>query len=260
MLLEQGWHILGTACHQQVTEASAPVLPLTEVRLTSPTVLVIGTLVCWQFAMKFSTTLKCNYVASIWEWVLVTGSENKGISSDVRHLCQSFVTVMPGGKIHPAVDSLNVGVATGMLWFHSTVCSLCVSVSECALFYCFMSASIASVTSCYSHAVKRSLLLLTCAALIFRVVDVLNRKWSVVIHVTYLTHALRQINIVFFYILHMLWLCCVFICRYYIASSLVTVEEWRWVTVTIVICYYSTRQLYCTVRKNMNNERTFLCC
>jgi tRNA G18 (ribose-2'-O)-methylase SpoU len=47
--------------------------------------------------------------------VLVTGSENKGISSDVRRLCQSFVTVMPGGKIHPAVDSLNVGVATGML-------------------------------------------------------------------------------------------------------------------------------------------------
>lgn len=41
------------------------------------------------------------------------GGEGFGLSPELRELCNVFLTVPPRRELHPAVDSLNVSVATG---------------------------------------------------------------------------------------------------------------------------------------------------
>lgn len=41
------------------------------------------------------------------------GGEGFGLSPELRELCDVFLTVPPRRELHPAVDSLNISVATG---------------------------------------------------------------------------------------------------------------------------------------------------
>ncbi|XP_064620878.1 rRNA methyltransferase 1, mitochondrial-like [Lineus longissimus] len=47
--------------------------------------------------------------------ILLLGNEGKGLSPNLLTFCDSLVTVRPRGFMNPAVDSLNVSVATGIL-------------------------------------------------------------------------------------------------------------------------------------------------
>lgn len=44
------------------------------------------------------------------------GGEGSGLSPELRDLCDLFLTVPARKALHPAVDSLNVSVATGTIW------------------------------------------------------------------------------------------------------------------------------------------------
>lgn len=43
----------------------------------------------------------------------VAGGEGFGLSTELRELCEVFLTVPSRRQLHPAVDSLNISVATG---------------------------------------------------------------------------------------------------------------------------------------------------
>ncbi len=76
--IEMGWQVIGS-------EAPTTKSPKEEPKLDRPTILVLG-------------------------------SEGAGIPDEVRACCTSgFVSLAPGRKLHPDVDSLNVSVATALL-------------------------------------------------------------------------------------------------------------------------------------------------
>lgn len=45
------------------------------------------------------------------------GNEGKGISPDIHHLCDVFVSIPPINSLHQGIDSLNVSVAAGKVEF-----------------------------------------------------------------------------------------------------------------------------------------------
>ncbi|CAB4066831.1 MRM1 [Lepeophtheirus salmonis] len=47
--------------------------------------------------------------------MLIMGSEDKGIDSNLTKYCTNFVTIPPGRDLHPDVDSLNVSTASAVL-------------------------------------------------------------------------------------------------------------------------------------------------
>lgn len=83
---DHGWHIMGATSESDTGQGDSekPILPCTEVELSKPTVLVIG-------------------------------SEGFGLRKSIQGLCHTFVTVPPGRTLHLGIDSLNVSVATGIL-------------------------------------------------------------------------------------------------------------------------------------------------
>ncbi|XP_068934248.1 rRNA methyltransferase 1, mitochondrial [Petaurus breviceps papuanus] len=49
--------------------------------------------------------------------LLVLGNEGSGLSQEVRSLCHVLLTIQPGQKLTPEVESLNVSVAAGILLY-----------------------------------------------------------------------------------------------------------------------------------------------
>ncbi|XP_044286324.1 rRNA methyltransferase 1, mitochondrial [Varanus komodoensis] len=86
---EQGWEILGTTGHGK-TEDGIPLVNSLDFCWTRPSVLVLG-------------------------------SEGDGLSPETRRLCHRMLTISPGRKLPPGIESLNVSVAAGIL-LHS-ICS-----------------------------------------------------------------------------------------------------------------------------------------
>ncbi|XP_062844911.1 rRNA methyltransferase 1, mitochondrial [Trichomycterus rosablanca] len=87
--LRQGWQAIGTVgCEEAGPGAS--VVPCSDFRMSKPTLLLMG-------------------------------GEGSGLSPELRELCDVFLTVPARSDLHPAVDSLNVSVATGIL-LHSLLC------------------------------------------------------------------------------------------------------------------------------------------
>ncbi|XP_048853866.1 LOW QUALITY PROTEIN: rRNA methyltransferase 1, mitochondrial [Brienomyrus brachyistius] len=88
--VSRGWHVLGSVGTTDKTTA-VPVLDCVEFRLSRPTLLLMG-------------------------------GEGAGLSPELLSLCHTLVTVRPRHQLHPAVESLNVSVATGIL-LHSLLMS-----------------------------------------------------------------------------------------------------------------------------------------
>lgn len=57
-------------------------------------------------------------------WRIFAGGEGFGLSAELRELCSAFLTVPSRRELHPAVDSLNVSVATGaqLHYAHASEC------------------------------------------------------------------------------------------------------------------------------------------
>ncbi|KAI5089488.1 rRNA methyltransferase 1, mitochondrial [Silurus meridionalis] len=79
--LNQGWKAVGTIGSEE-TSSGVPVVPCSDFKMSKPTLLLMG-------------------------------GEGFGLSPELRELCEVFLTVPSRGDLHPAVDSLNVSVATG---------------------------------------------------------------------------------------------------------------------------------------------------
>ncbi|XP_017553097.2 rRNA methyltransferase 1, mitochondrial [Pygocentrus nattereri] len=90
MKLEQGWQVVGTVGSEEAV-SGASVVSCSEYRMSKPTLLLMG-------------------------------GEGFGLSPELRQLCDILLTVPPRRDLHPAVDSLNVSVATGIL-LHSILSS-----------------------------------------------------------------------------------------------------------------------------------------
>ncbi|KAJ8348683.1 hypothetical protein SKAU_G00272720 [Synaphobranchus kaupii] len=88
--VSQGWQVVGTVGAAEVG-VDVPVLHCSNFRLTTPTLLLIG-------------------------------GEGAGLSPELRQLCNALLTIAPCRELHPAVESLNVSVATGIL-IHSLLSS-----------------------------------------------------------------------------------------------------------------------------------------
>ncbi|XP_030648845.1 rRNA methyltransferase 1, mitochondrial [Chanos chanos] len=87
---QEGWHIVGTVGFE-AEDSAAPTLPCHEFRMTKPTLLLMG-------------------------------GEGVGLSPELRQTCDVLLTIPPRRDLHPAVESLNVSVATGIL-LHSLLSS-----------------------------------------------------------------------------------------------------------------------------------------
>ncbi|XP_072530458.1 rRNA methyltransferase 1, mitochondrial [Salminus brasiliensis] len=81
--LEQGWQVIGTVGSKENTPGVS-VVPCSDFKITKPTLLLMG-------------------------------GEGFGLSSELCQLCDVLLTIPPRRDLHPAVDSLNVSVATGIL-------------------------------------------------------------------------------------------------------------------------------------------------
>ncbi|KAJ8366803.1 hypothetical protein AAFF_G00342110 [Aldrovandia affinis] len=88
--VSQGWQVVGTVGAAEAG-VDVPVLPCSDFHLTTPTLLLIG-------------------------------GESAGLSPELRQLCHTLLTIAPCRDLHPAVESLNVSVATGIL-IHSLLSS-----------------------------------------------------------------------------------------------------------------------------------------
>ncbi|KAJ8276604.1 hypothetical protein COCON_G00083560 [Conger conger] len=88
--VSQGWQVIGTVGAAEVG-VDMPVLHCVDFQLTRPTLLLIG-------------------------------GEGAGLSPELRQLCHTLLTIAPRRELHPAVESLNVSVATGIL-LHSLLSS-----------------------------------------------------------------------------------------------------------------------------------------
>ncbi|XP_035288128.1 rRNA methyltransferase 1, mitochondrial isoform X2 [Anguilla anguilla] len=86
----QGWQVIGTVGAAEVG-VDVPVHHCSDFVLTTPTLLLIG-------------------------------GEGPGLSPDLQRLCHALLTIPPCRELHPAVESLNVSVATGIL-VHSLLSS-----------------------------------------------------------------------------------------------------------------------------------------
>ncbi|XP_066518470.1 rRNA methyltransferase 1, mitochondrial [Hoplias malabaricus] len=89
MKLDQGWQVIGTVGSEEVSEAA--VVPCSDFRISKPTLLLMG-------------------------------GEGSGLSPELRQMCDSLLNIPPRRDLHPAVDSLNVSVATGII-LHSLLSS-----------------------------------------------------------------------------------------------------------------------------------------
>ncbi|XP_036436255.1 rRNA methyltransferase 1, mitochondrial isoform X2 [Colossoma macropomum] len=90
MKLEQGWQAVGTVGSEEAF-SGASVVSCSDFRMSKPTLLLMG-------------------------------GEGFGLSPELRQLCDILLTIPPRRDLHPAVDSLNVSVATGIL-LHSILSS-----------------------------------------------------------------------------------------------------------------------------------------
>ncbi|KAL6463374.1 hypothetical protein MHYP_G00277650 [Metynnis hypsauchen] len=90
MKLEEGWQVVGTVGSEEAV-SGASVVSCSEYRMSKPTLLLMG-------------------------------GEGFGLSPELRQLCDILLTIPPRRDLHPAVDSLNVSVATGIL-LHSILSS-----------------------------------------------------------------------------------------------------------------------------------------
>ncbi|XP_018586533.2 rRNA methyltransferase 1, mitochondrial [Scleropages formosus] len=88
--VREGWQVVGTVGTED-KGVTVPVLSCTQFQLTSPTLLLMG-------------------------------GEGTGLSAELLELCHSTVTIPAGRELHPAVESLNVSVAAGIL-LHSLLSS-----------------------------------------------------------------------------------------------------------------------------------------
>ncbi|MCJ8748796.1 hypothetical protein PDJAM_G00169020 [Pangasius djambal] len=88
--LKQGWQAVGTIGSGE-TSSGVSIIPCSDFKMSKPTLLLMG-------------------------------GEGFGLSAELRELCEVFLTVPPRRELHPAVDSLNVSVATGIL-LHSLLSS-----------------------------------------------------------------------------------------------------------------------------------------
>uniref|UniRef100_A0A8C4RZR2 tRNA/rRNA methyltransferase SpoU type domain-containing protein n=1 Tax=Erpetoichthys calabaricus TaxID=27687 RepID=A0A8C4RZR2_ERPCA len=79
--ISQGWHVVGTVGSAS-EKISVPIIPCSEFQYSKPTVLILG-------------------------------NEASGLSPQIEQLCHSFLTVPPGQRLHPGIDSLNVSVSAG---------------------------------------------------------------------------------------------------------------------------------------------------
>ncbi|KAF5891115.1 rRNA methyltransferase 1, mitochondrial, partial [Clarias magur] len=80
MKLKQGWQAVGTIGYGEASSGVSTV-PCSDFKMSKPTLLLMG-------------------------------GEGFGLSSELRELCNVFLTVPPRRELHPTVDSLNVSVAT----------------------------------------------------------------------------------------------------------------------------------------------------
>ncbi|XP_053533063.1 rRNA methyltransferase 1, mitochondrial isoform X2 [Ictalurus punctatus] len=87
---KQGWQAIGTICAGE-TSSGVSIIPCSDFKMSKPTLLLMG-------------------------------GEGFGLSPELRELCDVFLTVPPRRELHPAVDSLNISVATGIL-LHSLLLS-----------------------------------------------------------------------------------------------------------------------------------------
>lgn len=88
--LKQGWQAVGSIGSEE-TRSGVSIVSSSEFKMSRPTLLLMG-------------------------------GEALGLSPELRELCDVFLTVPPRRELHPAVDSLNVSVATGIL-LHSLLSS-----------------------------------------------------------------------------------------------------------------------------------------
>lgn len=86
----QGWHVVGTV-GADIEEPSIPVSGCSDFQMSKPTLLLLG-------------------------------GEGTGLSPALLSLCQTLLSIPARGELHPAIDSLNVSVATGIL-LHSLLSS-----------------------------------------------------------------------------------------------------------------------------------------
>ncbi|XP_026879556.2 rRNA methyltransferase 1, mitochondrial [Electrophorus electricus] len=88
--LGQGWQVIGTIGSVEAS-SGASIVPCSNFEMSKPSLLLMG-------------------------------GEGYGLSRDLRELCDVWLTIPPRRDLHPAVDSLNVSVATGIL-LHSLLSS-----------------------------------------------------------------------------------------------------------------------------------------
>ncbi|KAK3527349.1 hypothetical protein QTP86_021948 [Hemibagrus guttatus] len=88
--IKQGWQAIGTIGSEE-TSSGVSIIQCSDFKMSKPTLLLMG-------------------------------GEGFGLSPELRELCDVFLTVPPRRALHPAVDSLNVSVATGIL-LHSLLSS-----------------------------------------------------------------------------------------------------------------------------------------
>ncbi|KAF4113590.1 rRNA methyltransferase 1, mitochondrial [Onychostoma macrolepis] len=80
---EEGWQVVGTVGLEECSPQST-VMPCSDFKMSRPTLLLMG-------------------------------GEGDGLSPELRQMCDVLLTIPPRRNLHPAVESLNVSVATGIL-------------------------------------------------------------------------------------------------------------------------------------------------
>lgn len=83
---DNGWSIVSTLAFSSKSEFHQASIPAEELSISKPTILILG-------------------------------SEGKGISQNILHLCDALISIEPGQMLHQGIDSLNVSVAAGVLLY-----------------------------------------------------------------------------------------------------------------------------------------------
>ncbi|KAK1787535.1 hypothetical protein P4O66_016031 [Electrophorus voltai] len=111
--LGQGWQVIGTIGSVEAS-SGASIVPCSNFEMSKPSLLLMGVSLC-KFAMELRVPLHVSIPRPPTSPRVLAGGEGYGLSRDLRELCDVWLTIPPRRDLHPAVDSLNVSVATGVL-------------------------------------------------------------------------------------------------------------------------------------------------
>lgn len=109
--MKEGWQVVGTVGLEEGNSQSNNI-PCSDFKMSKPTLLLMGT--CSNLCGPVIAFIYIVYVnVSV---CVLSGGEGGGLSPELRQLCDVLITIPPRRHIHPGVESLNVSVATGMLF------------------------------------------------------------------------------------------------------------------------------------------------